>query len=245
MMRKHFALAVLAVLAASPVAAQNSIPATRWKTVLTGDDGTTVAIDSATIDRAGDSIFFIVTTVRFAAPVTLSTGETVDREIDAEELDCGGVRTRGTSSELWVGDRKVKTLDLANTWAPVPTERRPLFDARCAWLLGGFAARLPRTYDINAVEQMPELINRQTVFNAIEREYPPVLRDMGTRGAVTLRMRLLEDGRVDRASVDVTESSGLQFDDAARRVVYLMRFRPARIRGRAVKVWVTLPVVFN
>lgn len=243
-MPRHFAL-ILLLAAASPLAAQDTIPASRWKLVLTGEDGTTVAIDSATIDRAGDSIFFLRTAVRFAAPVTLATGETVDREIDSEELDCGGLRTRGTSSELWMGERKVRTLELANSWAPVAAERRAVFDARCAWLLGGFAAHLPRTYDIRAVEQMPELINRRTVINAIEREYPPVLREMGAVGTVTLRMRLLENGTVDRASVDVIESSGLQFDDAARRVVYLMRFRPARIRGHAVKVWVTLPVVFN
>jgi len=160
MMRKRFALALLAVLAASPAAAQDNIPATRWKTVLTGEDGTVVAIDSVTIDRAGDSIFGILTAVRFAAPVTLSTGATVDREVDSEELDCGGGRARGSYSELWMGERRLRRTPLPNTWTPVTPGRRAAFDASCAWLLGGFAAQLPRTYDVREVEQAPELTNR-------------------------------------------------------------------------------------
>ena len=245
MIRKRFTLALLAMLAASPAAAQDNIPATRWKTVLTGEDGTTVAIDSATIDRAGDSIFSVFTAVRFAAPVTLSTGETVDREVDAEELDCGGIRVRGAYSELWMGDRRVENLELANTWMPVAAERRPLFDARCAWLLGGFAAQLPRTYELDAVEVTPELLNRREVSDAISREYPQSMLEQGVGGTTTLRMRVNENGTVEQSSVNVLTYDNPQFGEAARRVVWGMRFRPARVRGRAVRVWVTLPVVFR
>jgi TonB family protein len=245
-MPKRFTLALLAlVAAASPLAAQDSVPANRWKTVLTGEDGTIVAIDSTSIDRAGDSIFSILTVVRFAAPVTLSTGETVDREIDAEELDCGGVRARGSYSELWMGETRVQTLGLANTWAPVTADRRAVFDARCAWLFGGFAAQLPRTYDVDSVEVTPELLNRREVAAAIVREYPPSMRDMGVVGKATLRMRVNENGSVDQPTVRVLTYDNPQFGEAARRVVWGMRFRPARVRGRAVKVWVSLPVVFQ
>lgn len=79
----------------------------------------------------------------------------------------------------------------------------------------------------------------------MNREFPTALRNLGLNGAVTLRMRVLADGTVQRSSVEVIESNHPDFSEAARRVVYRMRFRPARIRGRAVAVWVTLPLTFQ
>jgi TonB family protein len=143
-----------------------------------------------------------------------------------------------------MGEKRVENLALANTWVPVAAERRPLFDARCAWLLGGFAAQLPRTYDIDSVEVQPELVNRRETADAIGREYPRSLLEQGVSGKVTLRMRVNENGAVEQSSIDVLTYDNPQFGEAARRVVWGMRFRPARVRGRAVKVWVTLPVTF-
>ncbi|HYJ80451.1 MAG TPA: TonB family protein [Longimicrobiaceae bacterium] len=101
------------------------------------------------------------------------------------------------------------------------------------------------TYEMSAVEELPELSNRSDVARQISRNYPPLLRDAGVTGQVTIRMRVLEDGRVDPGSISVENASHDQFGDAARRVVERMRFRPAKVGGRAVKVWVTLPVTFQ
>jgi TonB family protein len=120
-----------------------------------------------------------------------------------------------------------------------------VFDASCAWLLGGFAARLPRSYDLSEVEQTPELDNRPVVAAALGREYPRVLRDAGQTGTVTLRFRVLPNGTVDRSSVTVEDYTHPDFAEAARRVVYVMHFRPARIRKGPVPVWVTIPVTFQ
>jgi len=245
---RTLALLLLLACAAAPLAAQDAQdapPPRRWLTVLTGGDGTVVAIDSASIDRTGDSIFTVHTAVRFPQVVTLSTGESVDREVDAEELDCGRARSRPLASELYAGETQVKTATLSKTWAAVAPGRRAVFDASCAWLLGGFAARLKRSYESRMVEEQPELINRGAVSSALSREYPKSRRDMSQTGSVLLRFRVLENGTVDRRTVEVMNYTHPDFSEAAVRVVYAMRFRPARLNHQPVRVWVTLPINFT
>jgi len=101
------------------------------------------------------------------------------------------------------------------------------------------------TYELSAVEEQPELTNRGEVARQMSRNYPPLLRDAGVAGTVTIRMRVNEDGRVDAESISVENSTHEAFGDAAKRVVERMRFRPAKVGGRSVKVWVTLPVTFQ
>ncbi|MFL5540575.1 MAG: energy transducer TonB, partial [Longimicrobiaceae bacterium] len=204
-----------------------------------------LAIDSPTVGRTGDAIFSVRTSLRFPRRIALASGDTVDREVDTEELNCKGDSARPILSEEYDGDEQVARTMLSREWAPVAPGRRAVFDASCAWLLGGWPARLPRSYDLSAVEEMPELINREAVAAAIGREYPRVLRAQGTTGTVTLRFRIMEDGRADRGSLTVEDITHPDFGDAAARVVYAMRFRPARLRGVPVAVWVTLPVTFQ
>jgi protein TonB len=101
------------------------------------------------------------------------------------------------------------------------------------------------TYEISAVEERPDLTNRSDVARSLSRNYPPLLKDAGITGTVTIRMRIMEDGRVDPASISVENSTHDAFGDAARKVVERMRFRPAKVGGRPVKVWITLPVTFQ
>jgi protein TonB len=101
------------------------------------------------------------------------------------------------------------------------------------------------TYELSAVEEQPELSNRSEVARQLSRNYPPLLRDAGVVGTVTVRMRGMENGSVDPESVASENSTHEAFGDAAKRVVERMRFRPAKVGGRAVKVWVTLPVTFQ
>jgi protein TonB len=101
------------------------------------------------------------------------------------------------------------------------------------------------TYELSAVEEQPALSNGAEVQRQLSRQYPPLLRDAGVVGTVTLRMRVLENGTVDPESISVENSTHDAFADAAKRVVERMRFRPAKVGGKAVKVWVTLPVTFQ
>lgn len=101
------------------------------------------------------------------------------------------------------------------------------------------------TYDLESVQEKPSLSNASEVQRTLSRSYPPLLRDAGVGGQVQVKMRVNEDGRVDASSIEILDTSHEQFGDAARRVVERMRFRPAKVDGRAVKVWVILPVTFQ
>jgi TonB family protein len=238
------ALALLLACAAGPLSAQARDSAAAWKTLLTGGDGTVLAIDSAAVSHTGDSTFIVRTALRFPRRIALASGDTVDREVDTEELDCKDGLVRQLRSEEFDGEKMVGMKVLSQEWAPVAPGRRAVFDASCAWLLG-FAARLPRSYDLEEVEEEPELVNRDAVATALRREYPRDLMAMRLTGTAVLSFRIMEDGRVDRASVRVVQLTHPRFGDAASRVVYVMRFRPARLNGRPVPVWVTVPVSFS
>lgn len=94
------------------------------------------------------------------------------------------------------------------------------------------------------VEVMPALLNGAEVQRALERSYPPLLRDAGIGGTAQLTLLVDETGRVTHATLK--QSSGqAALDDAALRVAPLMRFSPARNRDQRVKVRVLVPMVFR
>jgi protein TonB len=100
-------------------------------------------------------------------------------------------------------------------------------------------------YDISSVEVKPSLSNSSDVQRALERNYPPLLRDAGVGGTVQLSFRVNEDGRVDPSTIEVVSSDNEQFSEAAKKVVERMRFRPAKVNDRPVKVLVQLPITFQ
>jgi TonB family protein len=210
-----------------------------------GSDGTTVSIDSGTISRTGDSTFMVRTATRFPETMELEDGRRFTREIDVEELNCGADSIRGFVSQLYADTVLVHLVPLPSTWEPVANNRRPVFAASCAYLLGSFAAALPRSYGSEAVEVLPQLANRRAAAEALAREYPPRMLAAGQRGQVLLRFRITEEGEVDRTTVSLVSFSDAAFAAAAIRVVGTLRFRPARFRGRAVRVWITLPLTFD
>jgi TonB family protein len=100
-------------------------------------------------------------------------------------------------------------------------------------------------YDISSVEVKPALSNGSDVARALERNYPPLLRDAGVGGTVMLSFRVNEDGRVDPTTIEVVSSDNEQFSEAAKKVVERMRFSPAKLNDRPVKVLVQIPITFQ
>jgi TonB family protein len=94
-------------------------------------------------------------------------------------------------------------------------------------------------------EELPQPTNHAAFSRLLARNYPPDLRDAGVRGEVMVRFRVLQDGSVDSASVQVTRTTNPAFNDAAVTSVRALRFRPARVYGRPVRVWVEQPIQFN
>ena len=90
----------------------------------------------------------------------------------------------------------------------------------------------------------PSILNRSDVVRAMEREYPPLLRDAGIGGTVRVFFFIDENGRVQDRRID--DSSGHQaLDDAAMAVSEIYRFSAALNRDKKVPVWVSFPITFQ
>ncbi|MDA0311000.1 MAG: TonB family protein [Gemmatimonadetes bacterium] len=90
----------------------------------------------------------------------------------------------------------------------------------------------------------PSILNRTDVMRAMEREYPPLLRDAGIGGTVKVYFFIDENGRVGDRRID--ESSGHQaLDDAAMTVAEIYQFSPALNRDKKVPVWVSFSITFQ
>jgi len=89
----------------------------------------------------------------------------------------------------------------------------------------------------------PGIRNRSEVQRALEREYPPLLRDAGIGGTVLVWFFIEEDGAIQRTQLH-TSSGHRALDEAALRVAGVIDFTPALNRDRRVPVWISLPITF-
>ncbi len=115
-------------------------------------------------------------------------------------------------------------------------------DARQA---GNEAPDRPRyiAYDVQ-----PELANPDEVRRALEREYPPLLKEAGMGGEVIVWLYVSETGEVNdaRLGTDPAGTSGHDaLDAAALAVANVMEFTPALQGEKRVAVWVRVPVTFT
>ena len=94
-------------------------------------------------------------------------------------------------------------------------------------------------------EVRPELRNRTAFGQALERRYPPMLKDAGIGGQVVLWVFISESGAVQNTRV-VTSSGYEQLDAVAEELMRdVAEFSPALNREQRVPVWVQLPVTFQ
>ena len=90
----------------------------------------------------------------------------------------------------------------------------------------------------------PGIKNRAEIQRALEREYPPLLREAGLGGVVLVWFFIDEEGRVVRTQVH--ETSGHEpLDNAALKVADIIQFTPALNRDKRVPVWISLPITFT
>ena len=90
----------------------------------------------------------------------------------------------------------------------------------------------------------PDILNRVEVIRAMEREYPPLLRDAGIGGTVQVYFFIDEEGVVQQFQVNVS-SGHRALDDAALAVAGVYRFSPALNRDKRVPVWVSFGITFQ
>ena len=109
---------------------------------------------------------------------------------------------------------------------------------------GGAEADLSAGPTFTPYTAAPEYVNAAEVTRALEREYPPLLRDAGIGGTTIVWFFIDRTGEVQRQEIR-TSSGSEALDEAALRVAPVFRFTPALNQGEPVPVWVQLPITFT
>ena len=93
-----------------------------------------------------------------------------------------------------------------------------------------------------AVEEMPEPIGGIAAIQS-KIVYPEIAKRAGVEGRVYINAFVDENGNVTKA--EVLKGIGAGCDEAALKAVKETKFKPGRQRGKAVKVQVSVPVIFR
>lgn len=102
----------------------------------------------------------------------------------------------------------------------------------------GYWPVLDQVFDMAEVDVPPQPLVQ------IRPTYPPGARRSGVEGTVVLKFVVTESGAVEDVRV-VESSPGTTFVTASKAAVARWRFEPARFRGDAVAVRVTIPMEFK
>jgi TonB family protein len=112
-------------------------------------------------------------------------------------------------------------------------------DAACPPGGNGDGRAADQVYSEAAVDERAEILSAPPL------EYPPALRQAGLQGRVIVQAVIDTLGRAEPASLKVIARPNTAFDQSARDYVLHAVFRPARVKGRAVRVLVKVPVHFR
>jgi TonB family protein len=90
----------------------------------------------------------------------------------------------------------------------------------------------------------PMIRNRTELKRFLERHYQPILEYSGATGVVHVFFYIDESGLVQKA--EIAESSGSRsLDRLAMRLSKVLRFSPAMLAGRPIRIQVRLPITFR
>jgi TonB family protein len=112
-------------------------------------------------------------------------------------------------------------------------------DAACPPDGNGDGPAADQVYAEAAVDERAEIVS------APQLDYPPALRHAGLQGRVTVQAVIDTLGRAEPASLKVIARPSTAFDQSARAYVLQAVFRPARVKGRAVRVLIRVPVDYR
>lgn len=96
-----------------------------------------------------------------------------------------------------------------------------------------------RPYDYDLVDEPPVLVAAGPL------RYPRALRSQRLRGAVVVEFVVDSTGTAERESIRIVSTDHEGFNEAATAAVLASVYEPGRVRGRAVRVMVTLTVHFE
>jgi TonB family protein len=198
-------------------------------------------------------------------PLFYVDGEVTDRAalaaVDPDVIEAVEIRTRGGAS-LRASEVRFEGLDaeaagqpdaacgvvfiLTKNASPDAAERT----RRIRETLSALEAQEPPSRDpgdeptFTPMTVRPRLTNAEDVRQALERHYPPLLRDAGIGGTAVVWFFIDTEGAIER--LQIYHSSGHDaLDQAALRVASAMEFTPAYLRDERVPVWIALPIRFG
>lgn len=99
--------------------------------------------------------------------------------------------------------------------------------------------------DVWMLAERPQVLNPRTMADLWSRLYPARLNFRGIGGEAVVSFVININGRVDPATVELIAATHPEFGQAALKGVRKLRFEPARLDGRPVRVRATLPVMWR
>jgi TonB family protein len=100
------------------------------------------------------------------------------------------------------------------------------------------AAQVP--VEVSALAELPKLANPRTVAEWFSELYPIGLMARGVEGRAVISFVIEMDGHI--SSLEVVSTTHPDFGRATLRGARRMRFRPARLGGKPVRVKATMPI---
>jgi TonB family protein len=82
-------------------------------------------------------------------------------------------------------------------------------------------------------------------INQVKPKYPPVLQQAGIAGSVDVQYVVDTLGKAEPASWKVMRSTNKAFEEPAKEAIMVSTYKPARIRGQAVRQLVQQRISFN
>ncbi len=113
----------------------------------------------------------------------------------------------------------------------------PQVEAACP--ISSDGQNLDQVFREDMVDEHPEIVSGPALF------YPPLLRQAGLQGRVVVQAVIDTLGRAEPASLKIIERPNAGFEQSARDYVLHTVFRPARVKGRAVRVLVRIPIDYK
>lgn len=90
--------------------------------------------------------------------------------------------------------------------------------------------------------ELPRMVNRQEIIRLLSRLHPLSLKRTGAQGEVMINFVIGVDGRVEMRTIRVTAATHPELVGPSFRAAERMRFRPARLHGKPVRVRASLPL---
>ena len=103
----------------------------------------------------------------------------------------------------------------------------------------------PAPVSVAVVDRPPRVLNGDELTRAMEALYPQTYRSAGIEGEVVVQLVVDTKGEVERDGITILSSTHPAFAEATRALITRLRFEPASRNGRAVRVWVRLPVTWK